>query len=440
MKSEGNQSSHQAILHSISGLYSGRRGFLRAAAGSLATLSLSGHALNGQTLSLSGTSAAAAQSINGVQETSTAGQETSAPGTADSAVKQTGWISYRGTPDQRGISFSALADQPEQKWEFPSADGWVSSVAIVGDRVYAPALEGYLYCLDRKTGQEIWKYRTIDNADPKTFAPGFKAAPLVSGGVVYVGDEDGVLHAVSADSGQRQWKFATGAEIAGCVGQFGDQLLLSSHDSFLYCLSQQGEELWKFQTQDMVNCSPAIAEHFTFLAGCDGHLRVIDLNTHGEVHGIPMESPLIASPSIVGDQLYVGTHAGEIVSVNWRKGEVTWRYKGPRDMPYHASGAVTDEIVVVGSHDKHLHAVDRLTGKGLWTFPTKARIESSCTVVDQRVFFGSGDGNIYGVDLKSGKQVWKVNPGKPVNAGIAIGEGCLIVGEEGQNGRLRCFA
>lgn len=380
----------------------------------------------------------AAAALSGFQTLSATEAESSAQTTL--LPPSTSWPSFRGTPDQRGLSGCKLSGDPQPKWEFSSADGWLSAAAIVGDRVYAPALEGQLYCLDRNTGKEIWRYRSIDSPDPKKFAPGFKAAPLVAGDMVYVGDEDGVLHAVASADGQLKWKFVTGAEIAGCVSRFEDKLLLSSHDSFLYCLSDTGTELWKFQTQDMVNCSPAVADHFTFLAGCDGHLRVIDLTTHTEVRGVPMESPLIASPAIVGDQLYVGTHSGEVVSINWRAGEVTWRYKGKRDMPYHASAAVTDDIVVVGSHDKHLHAVNRQTGEGLWTFPTKARIESSCVVVEDRVFFGSGDGNIYGVNLKTGSEVWKMNSGRPVNAGLAIGEGSLIVGEDGQNGRLRCFA
>ncbi len=350
------------------------------------------------------------------------------------------WPSFRGTPDQRGVSKSPLSQNPQLKWELASKDGWISTAAIVGNHVYAPALEGQVYCLDRETGREIWKYRSIEDPDPKKFAPGFKAAPLITADAVYVGDEDGVLHALDRTTGKLQWKFATGAEIAGCVAQFEDRLLLASHDSFLYCLSKDGSEVWKFQTNDRVNCSPALAEHFTFLAGCDEHLRVIDVKTGAETRDVPLGSFLIASPAIVSDFLYVGTHTGEIICMNWKTGEIVWRYKGEREMPCHASAAVTDELVLVGFHDKHLHAVDRLTGMGRWTFATRARIESSAVVVDKRVFFGSGDGNIYGVSIVDGTEVWKFNSGKSINAGVAVGEGCLVVGEDSQNGRLRCFA
>ena len=364
-----------------------------------------------------------------------------APTFADSeAPGESSWASFRATPDQRGISKSSLAEQPALKWEFSSPDGWVAAVAIVGDFVYAPALAGYLHCLNLKTGEEIWKYRSIEDPDPKKFAPGFKAAPLVTASMIYIGDEDGVLHAIDLGTGKKVWVFASDAEIAGCVAQYKDKLLLASHDSFLYCLNSDGSEVWKFQTNDRINCSPAIAGTFTFLAGCDEHLRVIDLETGKEFRDMPLESFLIASPAVVGDLLYVGTHTGEIVCVDWRKGEFVWRYEGPRKMPFHASPAVTDDMVIVGGHDKNIHAVDRNSGEGKWTFATRARIECSAAVVDRRLCVGSGDGNLYGIELETGKEIWKHNGGRPINAGIAIGEGHLVAGEDQQNGRLLCFA
>ncbi|MBL8819644.1 MAG: PQQ-binding-like beta-propeller repeat protein [Planctomyces sp.] len=353
---------------------------------------------------------------------------------------RTSWPSFRGTPDQRGIAGCSLAANPQPKWEVKSKDGWVGTATIAGNHVYAPALEGYIYCLDRETGRELWKYRSIESVDPKEFAPGFKAAPLITDGIIYAGDEDGVMHAIKRDSGALAWKFATGAEIAGCVAQYEDRLLLASHDAFLYCLSMSGEEVWKFQTNDRINCSPAIIDHFTFLAGCDEHLRIIDVVEGKEVRDIPLESFLIASPAIVGDYLYVGTHTGDVVSVNWKTGDIQWRYKNDRAMPFHASAAVTDQLVLVGGHDKTMHAINRATGEGIWTFATKARIESSAVVAGDRVFFGSGDGNLYGLLLENGQEVWKFNGGKPFNAGLAVGEGCLVIGEDTQNGRLRCFA
>ena len=350
------------------------------------------------------------------------------------------WPSFRRTPDLRGIATTKLAKLPRLQWEFASKDGWVGTCAIADNVVYAPALEGFLYCLNRHSGNVVWKYRSIDNPDEKEFAPGFKAAPLVTIDTVYAGDEDGILHAVDRWTGERRWQFTTNAEIAGCVALWEDRLVLASHDWGLYCLSLDGEELWKFETNDRINCTPAIADHFTFVAGCDSLLRVVDLEKGTEVLGVEMGDYLIASPAVVGDMLYVGSHGGEVSAVNWKAGKRIWSYQTRRQLAVRASAVATDDLILVGSHDKLMHAIDRESGKGLWTFPTRAVIESSAAVVDSRVFFGSRDGNLYGLSTVDGQQVWKFNAGRDITAGIAIGKECLVVGEDAVNGRLLCFA
>lgn len=359
---------------------------------------------------------------------------------AQDAAADTAWRSFRGAPDQRGLARGTLAASPALRWEFSSPDGWVGCAAIADSKVYAPALAGFLYCIDRQTGKELWKYRSIEDPDPKKFAPGFKAAPFVSGNTVYAGDEDGVLHALDRTTGKKLWHFTTGSEIAGCVARFKDKLLLASHDSCLYCLTEAGAEVWKVQTNDRINCSPAVADHYTFVAGCDEHLRVIDLETGKEFRDMPLESFLIASPAVVDDLLYVGTHTGLILCVNWRQGQIVWKYPGPREMPFHASAVVTDQLVIVGGHDKTVHAVARQSGKPVWTFATRAKIECSGVAIDNRYFTGSGDGNIYGLDLQTGREIWKFNAGRDITAGLAIGEGVLIASEDQQNGRLLCFS
>ena len=358
---------------------------------------------------------------------------------ATPAVPATSWASFRNGNHQRGIATCELPDELELLWKFPTQDGWVASVAIVGDRIYAPALTGFVYCLDRRTGRELWKYRSIDDPDPEQFAPGFKAAPRVTADMIYVGDEDGVFHTVDSETGKRKWMFTTGAEIAGCAAVYNDRIIVGSHDSFLYCFERDGTLAWKLGTEDRINCSAAIADNFTFVTGCDEHMRVIDVLRGEQQTDVPLGTYLIASPAIVGDMLYVGTYDSEVVAVNWKAGTVAWRYRDPmREFPYHASAAVTDDRVIVGGHDKQMHCIDRATGKGVWTFATRSQINSSAAVVGDRLFFGSGDGNIYGLNFE-GKQVWKFPAGGHISAGVAIGEGVLVVGEEGPGGNLYCF-
>jgi eukaryotic-like serine/threonine-protein kinase len=352
---------------------------------------------------------------------------------------EAGWVSFRNGPEQRGVSRTALPETLEVLWEHKTEFGVAGTAAIVGEHVYVPTLDGVLFCLNRKDGKEIWSYRSVE--DPKAFAPGFKSSPLVTEAGLFVGDEDGVLHALDRGTGKSRWTFQTDAEIAGGANSFGDKIVFGSYDSFLYCLKQaDGELVWKFQTEDRINCAPAISNGHTFVSGCDEHLRIIDLNTGKQVADIPMDSFLIASPAVWNEQLYVGTHTGLVVALDWKQRKFTWKYDDPNtDFPYHASASITETHLLVGGHDKQLHCLDRLTGEARWTFPTRAQINSSPAIAGDRVFFGSNDGNVYGVSIETGQEAFKFLVGRSVTAGPAIGEGVLVVGADGNRGKVYCF-
>ena len=360
--------------------------------------------------------------------------------TETSAPYSGSWPSFRNGNQLHGIATSTLPQDLQLLWKHPAPDGIASTAAIVDGRVYIGTLSGEVFCLELKSGREIWNYRSID--DPQEdFAPGFLSSPTVTAEAVFLGDEFGVFHALDRETGKKKWTFPTDSEIISSAAIVDDRVIFGSYDSNLYCLkTEDGSQVWKFQTQDRVNCSPAIAAGHTFVTGCDQFLRVVDIQSGEQKGEMPLESYLIASPAVMGDLLYVGTHGSEVLAVNWQKQEIVWRYRNPkRDLPFNSSAAITEDYVFVGGQDKQLHCIDRQTGDGVWMFPTRGPIDSSPVVVRDHVFVGSGDGHVYGVNLKTGKQVWKEKIGRNITASPAVGDGCLVIGAEMSNGFLYCF-
>jgi eukaryotic-like serine/threonine-protein kinase len=360
-----------------------------------------------------------------------------------SPVGPESWATFRNGNNQLGIAKTTLPEKPEELWQFATSDGMVACAAIVGDQVYVPCLNGQLVSVDRKTGKQQWSYRSIESKNPNDFAPGFKAAPTVTNELVYIGDEDGMMHAIDRRTGKAKWTFRTGAEIAGSVALFGDKLVFGSHDSFLYCLKASDHTpVWKpFQTENFINCSTAIEADNTFIAGCDTKVRVINLISGKELSEVPLGEGayLIASPAVRGDVLYVGTHDGRVVAVDWRKQKVVWTYADENHLlEYRSSAAVTDKYVILGGYDKELHCLDRQNGKQVWSFKTRAKIESSPVIVGDRIFFGSGDGNVYAVTM-NGKPAWKERLGRSITASPAVGEHCLVIGTDVSGGTVHCF-
>ena len=73
-----------------------------------------------------------------------------------------------------------------------------------------------------------------------------------------------------------------------------------------------------------------------------------------------------------------------------------------------------------------VHALEAKTGKPLWTFTTRARVDSSPAIAD-RVFVGSNDGRVYGLDVASGKKVWEYEAASPVTSSPAVAKGKVVV-------------
>jgi len=117
---------------------------------------------------------------------------------------------------------------------------------------------------------------------------------------------------------------------------------------------------------------------------------------------------------------------------------VVWRYQ-PKDrqFPFYSSAAIADGKVILGGRDKVVHAIDAASGKAVWTFPTRARVESSAAVAGSRVYIGSNDGRFYVLDLASGKAIWEYEAGSPITASPAVAGGVVVVGTN--DGTIICF-
>lgn len=338
------------------------------------------------------------------------------------------WPVVRGNALQTGVAATTLPDKLETVWTFKAKDAFEGAVAIADGVVYAGCYDEHLYAIDLTTGKQKWKYKMGPT----------KAAPAVHKGTVYIGDEDGTFHAVDVLNGQKRWTFETKGEITATANFFGDDVLIGSYDGVLYCLSRDGKVRWKVRTEGPVNGSPAVVGERTFVAGCDSQLHIIDLMAGKEVGKVDLGGQAAATAAVKGDHLYVGTMANEVQGINWKKADVTWTFKPERRArEFFASAAVTDKLVIVGSRDRKVYALDRDSGKKVWEFETGSRVDPSPIVVGQRVYAASGDGNLYVLDLAKGTKIQQLQLGRSITASPAAAQEHLVIGTT--DGVLYCL-
>lgn len=120
--------------------------------------------------------------------------------------------------------------------EGPSAD--VPTPAAVNGRVYVCKDKGPLYCLEAKTGKEVWK------VDLPRSRASFSSSPIVAGDRVYLTREDGITFVVDAANDKPEVvaenELAGEFTVASPVLVDGQVLVRSVRS--LFCIGQTGAE------------------------------------------------------------------------------------------------------------------------------------------------------------------------------------------------------
>lgn len=180
---------------------------------------------------------------------------------------------------------------------------------------------------------------------------------------------------------------------------------------------QLGGLLWRFQTRGPVRSSPTIAGDELFVGSGDGHLYALDAWTGRERWRFAAGAGVSSSPAVTADAVFFGDLGGSIYAVARATGKERWRVRtgslaplpwGHEGTDYYASSpAVVGDRVFVGSGDGTVYALDAATGRERWTFKTGGRVRSSPAVVDGVVYIGSFDGHLYALDAATGRERWK---------------------------------
>ena len=114
-----------------------------------------------------------------------------------------------------------------------------------------------------------------------------------------------------------------------------------------------------------------------------------------------------------------------------------WTYE-PKNFPYFSSPALTDNLVIIGGRDKGLHAINRETGKQIWRYAARGRIDSSPVIVDEKVVVGTMDGKLCLIRLNSGELITEYEIGASISSTCAVSNGWIFVGCE--DGTLYTFS
>src|SRR5581483_492516 len=117
-----------------------------------------------------------------------------------------------------------------------------------------------------------------------------------------------------------------------------------------------------------------------------------------------------ASPAIADGTVFIGSWDSYFYALDAATGKEKWRFKTGEDHEIYnqvgiqSSAAVANGMVYFGCRDSHLYALDAATGEKRWAFDGKGSwVVGSPAVRDGKVYFPTSDSSLlYEVDAKSG--------------------------------------
>lgn len=357
------------------------------------------------------------------------------PGTPSAGVHESGawrtheWPMTRGGKELQGRVRDRVVQQPVVEWTFSAKGAVTSEAAISNGIVVFGNDEGAVIAVDMLTKKERWRINTKDTVE---------ATPAIAAGRVFAGSNDGVFRALDAGTGKQIWqiegeeKFPTGGVVVASPDGTDEWLLVNGYDGVSRCLrTRDGMEVWRHETQDYINGTPAIMDGgLVAFGGCDSVIHVIHLKDGSKLSQVPTAAQIIRSLTSRDGMVYAVNHADQLVAAEVKANKPAWVYEDD-GAQFLTIPAVDEARVYVGSRDKHLHAVDRLNGKQLWKFKTGGRVESSPLVFDDAVVFGSADGRLYAVDKQDGREIWRLDLGENLAVAAAFAGGRIVIGGAG---------
>jgi outer membrane protein assembly factor BamB len=249
-------------------------------------------------------------------------------------------------------NFYAVSPDGELVWKFSAGDKIYSDPCIWKGMVYFGSHNGNVYALDKKTGRMIWRFGTSDPVS---------SSPAIDDGVLYIGSNDGNLYAIDADSGELVWRFAAEGGVRYKPLIMEGKIIFGSLDGNMRAVDRQGRLVWKFPTSDGIATYPLLFGNLIFFGSRNKNWYAVDSD-------------------------------GRMV--------MRFRCKG-----YPNEVVVLDDVIYMGCCESGLYAIDRRTGKELWTFPTNGFV---LRIREYRgnIYFGSWDCNLYSIS-PGGSLRWK---------------------------------
>ena len=300
------------------------------------------------------------------------------------------WPRWRG-PDLNGISpekgWQAQwpAEGPKQLWKASVGTGF-SSFSVSDGRVYTMgniANTDWVYCLDAKTGKQVWGHSYPCQLDPKNFEGGPCATPTVADGRVYTFSRKGELFCLDAAKGTVVWSKNLNQELGleiptwGCASSAlveGELVVVNMGSAGVALDRKSGKVAWVSAKSVGAYATPVpltIGSERCLAIFTRQSLVAVKAASGQQVWSYPWKTDYdvnAADPIVDGDKVFISAgynHGGALLKMAGQAPQKVWENKNLRN---HFNSCVLWQGYLYGPDDSGLRCVSAETGELKWTY------------------------------------------------------------------------
>lgn len=329
-------------------------------------------------------------------------------------------------PERR---FEPAEQRFKQAWSYDTGAALSGVPYVHSDRVLFASADGSVLALSLKRGSKKWRFPT-DETPSSPVAAG-KQYFCTAGKAVLSGD---------IRSGRRLWRYslASGARF-GTASFHGGAVLVGASDGKVYCIdAERGAVAWTFQAQAAIQSAPIVHEGLVYAVAQDGHFYVIDFPS-GTERARFMISTGIASLGFAAPFIYAAAEGNRLLACDLQERRQTWEVPTDDDVKSPIPPCITGELVMFNtgrSTDNRLYAVERSSGKLLWTAPTGLWGQAPTLAPNGQLCI-SCDRWIHALDGAGGTAQASAELGEAVTTSLGMLDTRVFVGTE--SGKVICL-
>jgi outer membrane protein assembly factor BamB len=227
-----------------------------------------------------------------------------------------------------GAITALRASNGSRLWSYPTNGPIGVSLTVANDIVYG----GSRYALRASNGSPLWLNKAGDA----------QAQPIVQNGVLYVGSQDGSVYAYRVTDGSLLWKYATDYAIMGSAIVDNGVVYVGTGNNSVYAIrAENGTLLWHVRTNNLLNPMPrityrnlgvfvgSVGNGAVYIGSEDGYVLALNSNNGAQLWHFET-GDMVVSPSVSADGLvYVYSDDGytnndAIYALHASDGTVQW--------------------------------------------------------------------------------------------------------------------